>query len=400
MTRHIVFLNPVGMVGGAERILLTMVQQTRTLHPDWTITAVLLGDGPLVAILESLGVRVVVLPLPSKAAKLGDTQLRSGSSRVSKVLSLLKTALTTGPAGIGFVRRLKKTLRELKPDLIHSNGLKSHLLTSLARPRGTPIVWHLHDFYSHRPLICKHIRRFTGGVAGAIAISHAVEVDAAPLLGTVPITTILNAIDTDHFTPGPPANVLPAVPGEVCVGLVATYANWKGQDVFLQAEAKVTAAARFFIIGGPIYATAGSQFSLAELEAMAKSLGIVDRVTFLPFTPDTREVYRGLDVVVHASTRAEPFGLTIVEAMACGRAVIVANAGGASELFTEGVDALGHVPGDADSLARAMTRLITDAALRQSLGDNARRHAVECFDQSRFGRELMALYEHVLDAPL
>ena len=61
---------------------------------------------------------------------------------------------------------------------------------------------------------------------------------------------------------------------------------------------------------------------------------------------------RSLDVVVHASTQPEPFGLVIAEGMACGRAVIVSRAGGAVELVEEGVTALTHAPGDAAAWPR------------------------------------------------
>ena len=99
-----------------------------------------------------------------------------------------------------------------------------------------------------------------------------------------------------------------------------------------------------------------------------------------------------LDVAVHASTRPEPFGLTIVEAMGCGKPVVVAAAGGAAELFTPGHDGLGHVPGDATGLAGAIARLAADPGLRARLGANARRTAVERFSQERYGREIAAIY--------
>ena len=62
-------------------------------------------------------------------------------------------------------------------------------------------------------------------------------------------------------------------------------------------------------------------------------------------------MFRALDVVVHASTKPEPFGRVIVEAMSCGRAVVVAKDGGAAELFEDGVSALASPPGDASALA-------------------------------------------------
>ncbi len=99
-----------------------------------------------------------------------------------------------------------------------------------------------------------------------------------------------------------------------------------------------------------------------------------------------------LDVAVHASTRPEPFGLAIAEAMGCGRPVVVASAGGAAELFTPGHDGLGHAPGDAAGLAGAIARLAADPGQRARLGANARRTAVERFSQERSGREVAAVY--------
>src|SRR5205085_8086358 len=134
-----------------------------------------------------------------------------------------------------------------------------------------------------------------------------------------------------------------AVPGTLRVGLVATYARWKGQEVFLDAAGRLAAGrpelpVRFYVVGGPVYQTRGSQFSEGELRRLAAQRGLADRVGFVGFREDTAPVYRALDVVVHASTRPEPFGLTVVEAMACGRPVIVSRAGGAAELFTPGYD--------------------------------------------------------------
>ncbi len=178
---------------------------------------------------------------------------------------------------------------------------------------------------------------------------------------------------------------------------MATYANWKGQDVFLDALGRLAATGsmppvRGYVVGGPIYATAGSQFTRDELEQRAAANGLGGRVGFVPFQAGTADVYRMLDVAVHASVRPEPFGLTIAEAMACGKPVVVSAAGGAAELFTPDYDGLGHAPGDATGLAAAIARLAADPALRARLGANARKTAVEQFSQERYGREIAAVY--------
>ena len=162
--------------------------------------------------------------------------------------------------------------------------------------------------------------------------------------------------------------------------------------VLMYSDGPLAAAVRWFLIGGPIYRTA-AQFTEAELRAAAEARGLTGQVGFIPFAADTAPLYRALDVVVHASTRPEPFGLTVAEAMACGRPVVVSAAGGAVELFTEGIDALGVAPGDSEGVANAVRRLVGDAELRARLGAAARRTAEARFDGTGYGRRLLAFYE-------
>jgi glycosyltransferase involved in cell wall biosynthesis len=220
---------------------------------------------------------------------------------------------------------------------------------------------------------------------------------------------LYNALDTTEFAPGFAegeqldrlAGLSPAIPGTVRVGLVATYARWKGQPVFLQAAARLlrarsTPAVRFYLIGGPIYQTHGSQFSEAELRNLAVALGVQDHVGFIGFRQSPAEMFRCLDIVVHASTQPEPFGLTIIEAMACGRPMVACSAGGAKELFRDGHDAVGVRPGDVGELAAALHALIDRPELRHQLGENARRSVLHRFDSSRLGTEILEIYDRIL----
>ncbi len=402
---RITFLNPVGVVGGAERVLLAALRGAREHLPAAELRLVLLADGPLRPEVEALGVTADVVPLPEQLAGAGDTQLRAGG-KARGLARLGWSALLGAPGAVRFVRALRHVLRQHAPDLIHSNGLKTHALAAVARPRGVPVLWHLHDFYSHRPVMARALNRLRGGVAGGIAISDAVRRDAEAVLPGLPVTVVRNAVDTDHFAPADHdgaeldrlAGLPPADPGTVRAGLVATYANWKGQDVFLDALARLPRTVRGYVVGSPIYRTAGSQFAEAELRGLANQLGVADRVGFVPFREDTAAVYRALDVVVHASTRPEPFGLTIAEAMSCGKPVVVAAAGGAAELFTDGVDAVGHEPGNVSALAGAIVRLAADPELRARIGAAARRTAVERFGLERYGKEIAAVYRAVVSS--
>jgi glycosyltransferase involved in cell wall biosynthesis len=185
--------------------------------------------------------------------------------------------------------------------------------------------------------------------------------------------------------------------------MVSTYARWKGQPVFLRAAAHARVAlgtqpVRFYVVGSPVYRTAGSQFSEEGLRAMTRELGLEAQVGFIPFQPRPVEVYRALDGVVHASTRPEPFGLSIVEAMACARPVVVSAAGGAAELIHAGQDALAFTPEDVEGLSRALVRLAREPELRQRLGEEARRTVLSRFTRERYAAQVREVYAQVLES--
>jgi glycosyltransferase involved in cell wall biosynthesis len=182
--------------------------------------------------------------------------------------------------------------------------------------------------------------------------------------------------------------------GGVRVGIVATMARWKGHETFLRALAALPPATpvRGYVIGGPLYQTADSQYSIAELRAVATAMGLGGRIAFTGFVADVAPAMRALDIVVHASMQPEPFGLVIAEAMACGRAVIASAAGGAGELIEDGIDALAHRPGDAPGLARLIEQLAGDRAMRQRLGQAAATASARRFTHARLAADLLPIY--------
>jgi glycosyltransferase involved in cell wall biosynthesis len=403
---RIVYLNPVGVIGGAERCLLAILGSLRETRPNADRHLIAATDGPLLSEARDLGVNVHLLPMPDAMAELGDFGFQ-GRGRLGTALALARRSLPAGLATRRYLKQLRRTLQELQPTLVHSNGIKTHLLARLAVPRGVPLVWHLHDFLSFRPVVARMLRWASRRTRAAIAVSRAVEADARAVLGKLPIEVVYNAIDTAAFAPAPAdgrrldelAGWPNPAPDTLRVGLIATYARWKGQDLFLKAIARLAPALdhriRFYIIGGPIYRTLKSQFTESELRALAADLKIADRVGFIGFQADVAAIYRALDVVVHASTQPEPFGLTIVEAMACAKPVIVARTGGAAELFRPDHDAVGVPPGDDAALATAIQELIAHPERRQLLGNQARQTAVERFSRQRLGREVLAVYQRL-----
>jgi len=311
-----------------------------------------------------------------------------------------------------YANRLSRTVNALQPNIVHSNGIKFHLLTRLARLKQHRVLWHVRDYLTCRPLMARALRWAASCARGAVAISQAIAEDARTALPQLPVNVVYNAVDTEYFSPRPAdggrldelAGPPPAERETARVGLLATFNPWKGHELFLEAAAELArqhpeTRARFYIVGGPIYHTRGSQLSKTVLQTKAAGLGIAQRVGFIDFQEDTANIYRALDIVVNASTQPEPFGRTIVEAMACAKPVIAARAGGAAELFTHGHDALGVRPGDVPALASAIYHLLANRECCLRLAANARRTAERRFSRERLGPEMLTIYRRLLQEP-
>ncbi|MBD2081720.1 glycosyltransferase family 4 protein [Leptolyngbya sp. FACHB-17] len=384
---RLLFFNAIGAIGGAERSLLTMLESLRKLDPSIEIFLVVGTEGALIEAAEKLDVRVICLPLPQSINRFGDSGARS---QFSKLKLLFKAGIAL-PKFLNYLKQMRRTIQRIQPDLIHSNSIKTHiLLASLPRVQA-PIVWHIHDFYQSRPLVAQILRWAQRSATGAIAVSNVVAKDAKRLLSHLPIQVIYNAVSVCSIRDRSTQNQC------VRIGLVATFARWKGHDVFLKAASQVVAQfpdvpVQFLIVGAPIYQTQGSQFSLLELQAEVNRLKIDRYVRFLGFQSEMADVYQSLDIVVHASTQPEPFGLVIAEAMTFGKAVIVSNAGGAAELVTPNEDAIALPPGDVNALAQALIHLIQNPQKRQQLGQNARQTAIARFNSDRIGAALLQVY--------
>lgn len=402
----LIFLTPVATLGGAERSLLDILAQLRATCPTTPLRILSGSDGPLREEAEKLGIAFETVAIPAQIGRLGDSRLRGADRRtLGHRLSWWLQAAVAACRLPAYIRRLRAAIRRAHPSLIHSNGLKCHFLAGYIAPRGVPVVWHIRDFVSTRALVPLTLKLLARRPDVAVANSEATREDFHRVLPSVRAETIYNGIDTAFFSPGEAdaseldrlAGLTEAPAECLRVGLVATYARWKGQGVFIDAAAQVLAdcrdSVRFYIVGGPTYQTAGSQFSVDELRDQINDRRLSRSVGLIPFQRDLRSIYRGLDVVVHASTQPEPFGRTIVEAMACGRAVIVALAGGAVEIVTNDRDAVGLQTSDASSLTAALRRLLRDPALRQSLGRNAVETARSRFDQRKMAGRILALYE-------
>jgi len=368
----ILYFNPEAALGGAERCLEELAQGIVDPPSELNPVALLLSNGPLAARLNEKGIKTEVFPLPPFWATLGESGLRgAGRNPFTLVRHLIELWRWT--------QDLTRVIEKIAPDIIHSNGIKTHLLTGLIGWRG-PLVWHIHDFLDTRRISRFLLRHFSRRVSVAVTNSTATLERASDVL-RCPLVRVYNGVPT----PDPKSEKIPARKGKaVRIGLVATYARWKGHDLYFDAIAWLADQHRetgieFYVCGGPIYRSQGSQWIQEDLEYETRRLNIDKLVRFRPFEPSLDKLYEGLDVVVNASINPEPFGRTVAEAMARKKAVILPEHGGVAELARDEKEAIHFAAGDAKELAEAMHRLANDEPLRHRLASAAKERSHEIF---------------------
>ena len=182
------------------------------------------------------------------------------------------------------------------------------------------------------------------------------------------------SVDLDRFGPGPVSTQvrrhLTSDEQAPLVGIVGRIDPEKGVDVLVRAMGLLqgdASGAHLVVVGSAGLAPDGYP---ERVRAEAERL-LGDRVRFVGRTNDVPGTLRALDVLVNASV-AEPFGLSVLEAQASGVAVIGTRAGGIPDFVFDGDNGLLVPSGDADALAKALDRLITDVELRARLAERGR----------------------------
>ncbi|MBI5135449.1 glycosyltransferase family 4 protein [Candidatus Uhrbacteria bacterium] len=223
----------------------------------------------------------------------------------------------------------------------------------------------------------------------------------APLLKmTPPVSlTIPLGVDDDRFTPAPADPGLSSrwgvEPNMRVIGFVGALDQahyFKGLEVLLSAFPMVVERLprqqlRLLIVG--------SGDRLEAFERIVRNSGMDTMVQFTGSVDDTQlvELYRIMDcLVLPSTTRSEAFGLTILEAMACGRAVVASNVPGVRSLIELSQNGMLVTPGDHEDLAQTLSVLFQDAALLGRMGENSRKRVELQYQWSVVANQWIDLY--------
>ena len=391
---RICYVSPVGFVGGAELSLLDLLAHLDRdhFHPE----VICLGAGPLVDRLKTLGVSPTVLPLPYTVERLS---LRGDRSGLGRLLAAL-------PGTVAQVGRLAAHLRKIGARLVHTNGIKAHVIGGIAgRLARIPVLWHVRDFLGAGRLEGLLFWMGTHIPARIVTNSEAV---ARPWRerGVPPerVVIVHNGVEVEKYQ-GRDGTAFRAAlgisPGVPLVGLVGMLAPWKGQMQFLDAARLVLASApetHFVIVGAEPYLTDGHGGFAQRLQARAQELGLEGAVHFAGYRPDIPEVLAALDIVVHASTAPEPFGRVLIEAMAARRPVVATDAGAVREILGDSGAGLLVPPGAVEALAAAMLEVLRDRNRREAMAEIGWQRVRQHFTVQEHARRIEHVYREVLGA--
>ena len=282
--------------------------------------------------------------------------------------------------------RLARLVREHRIEVVHAHLARDYPLASLAVRRYAQLVITRHVLF---PLSRFHSLTLKK-VARVIAVSKAVEraLLSQRIFDGGKIRVIHNGINLKRFESARDIAARAAVraklgsDGRLLVGTVGSLLPMKGHEDFVRAAALIALRredADFVIIGDE---EARHREHRAQIEKLIADLNLQKRVRLMRWPDELAPFYAALDVYVSAS-RSEAFGLSIVEAMACGGAVVATATEGAQEIIEDGATGLIVPVGDAEKIAEAVAALLEDEAERNRLGARAREDVSNRFSLER-----------------
>lgn len=301
-----------------------------------------------------------------------------------------------GPGLPDEVRRLARIVDRIRPDVVHAHSAKAGLAARLAVRGRVPTVFQPHAWSFEAvggvtaQLALQWERFGARWAAHVVCVSEAERLTGQRLGIAAPQWSVIpNGVDVERFRPVDAQAVRAALgltgqaPVAVCVGRLC---RQKGQDVLLRAWAAVTERmplARLVLVGdGPDAAGLREQ-----APASVRFVGAVD---------DATPWYQAADLVVLPS-RWEGMALVPLEAMACGRPVVVTDVDGARESLPPALVPHGLVPPqDPEALARSLVGLLGDRSLRAGLGREAHRHVLNTHDVRHTADAVAAVYRELL----
>jgi len=339
-TERVLFVDHTGQIGGAELILLDVVDGRQQS------SVFLFEPGPLGDALAKRQLNLI-------RSKWG-----SGLSQFRRDSSLL-TAIPLAGRLAAIIVEIARASRS--HDVVYANSQKAFVLAAIANVMvRRPLIWHLHDIISsdHFGAVQRRMQvLLANACARKVIVPSEVAAEAFIAAGgrrdLVQVVPNGLSIEPDPNSPGELRETL-GLPAGPLVGVFSRLAAWKGQHVLLRALAELPGV-NCIIVGDALF---GETEYAAQLAQLVAELGLRDRVRFLGHRDDVPKLMKAVDVMVHPSIDPEPFGRTLVEGMLAGVPVVATNAGAAPDILEGGKAGTLVPPGDPHALAGALAAVL------------------------------------------
>jgi glycosyltransferase involved in cell wall biosynthesis len=383
----VLYLNHTSQVSGAERSLLSLLGG---LSGD-VAAAVACPEGPLAEAVRDIGVPVAQVPGTDGSLKLHPWHTTRG------VLDIARATWA--------VRRLAA---RLDADLVHANSIRAGLAASFAASvGGPPAVVHVRDCLPPGRISSLTIGAIGKRAAVVLPNSHYTGATFARVHSTAVTRVVHSPVELERFDPATidrsDARARLGLDSSTFVlAVIAQITPWKGQDDAIRILGlleRVEPDLRLLLVGSPKFVSGATRYDnrayARGLERLTESLGLSDKVAFLGERDDIPEILRAVDLLLVPSWE-EPFGRTIIEAMAMGVPVVATEVGGPAEIVRSGEDGLLVPPRRPENWVRAISELIGNPALRREMGRTARERIATRFSVEAHVRQVLEAYGDAL----
>ena len=304
-------------------------------------------------------------------------------------------------------RKLKRILRDLSPDIVHTHSSKAGIFGRMAAKKvGTPLIIHTIHGPSFHPnqnafinAVYIALEKFAGGFTDKIfsvadAMSEQfIEAGIAPadkfvtVYSGMDVNAFLNSEDHREET----RRKLGFTPDNIVVGKVGRLFPLKGFEFMPDLLADLCPRypeLRFLFVGDGILRK--------DIEERADQIGVLDRIVFTGLVPASEVpiFMSGMDVLIHASLR-EGLARVLPQALISGKPVIAFDVDGAPEVVINAETGFLVEPRSVSGLAEAIEKILNDRELGRKLGENGREKFSRQFDKQVMVDHIDRLYKEL-----
>lgn len=343
MPKKVLFFCGASYVFGKEVVTLNLIKELR--DKDIQVHCIVSGwnDGDFVSRLKSEGISY--------------DEIKLGFFYVKKPLWTFDSLIHYP----GALYKINKIIKAFKPDTLYFYSERT-MFSVYPLILNRNIILHLNEPIENSKLNKYVVRFFRGKKIKYVVCSEFIlsKLSALININQEEVHVIYNAIEVRERP------VISNKNDFIHVGVVGQLRYHKGQDILLRALAKVN----HYNYKCSVYGSGDREFE-DELKALAKELGISNKVFFKGFEKDIDQIYSDLNIVVVPSRFEEPFGLVAIEPAQWRIPVIVSNKGGLPEVVQDGITGFIFEGGNVEDLSEKLQILMQNLELRQCLGANA-----------------------------